>query len=348
MKNFIIDGRIVGDNSKCYIIAEAGVNHNGDVNIAKELISEASKNGADAIKFQTFFADDLLIEETRKANYQKIDENDKETQYEMIKRLELNRDDFIELHKYSLKKNITFLSSPFDIKSVDFLDSIGISAFKIASGEITNIPLIEHISSKKKPIILSTGMSNLGEIRIAIEYIKKNIDNIVLLHCISSYPTKYEDVNLRAINTLKSEFNLPVGFSDHTIGITIPIVAAALGACIIEKHFTINKNYKGPDHKISLEPEELRNMIDNIRIVEKALGNGIKVPTNEEEEMKKIVRKSIVSKYDMAKGTVITKDLIDLKRPGTGIEPKYIEDIIGRETLKEIKKNQLLTWDMIK
>ncbi len=347
MKNFNIDGRLVGDNSRCYIIAEAGVNHNGDVNIAKELISEASRIGADAIKFQTFYADDLIIENTGKANYQKTNENDRETQYEMIKKLELNQDDFIELYEYSLRKNITFLSSPFDLKSVDFLDSIGISAFKIASGEITNIPLIEHISSKKKPIILSTGMSNLGEIRSAIESIKKGIDKIILLHCISSYPTKYEDANLRAINTLKSEFNLPVGFSDHTIGITIPIVAVALGACILEKHFTLNKNYKGPDHKISLDPEEFRNMIGSIRIVEKALGNGVKVPTNEEEEMKKIVRKSIVSKYDLAKGTVITKDLIDIKRPGMGIESKYIQDILGRKTVKEIKKNQLLSWDLI-
>ncbi|NPV50425.1 MAG: N-acetylneuraminate synthase [Candidatus Methanofastidiosum sp.] len=347
MKNFNIDGSLVGDNSRCYIIAEAGVNHNGDVNIAKELISEASRIGADAIKFQTFYADDLLIENTGKANYQKTNENDKETQYEMIKKLELNQDDFIELYEYSLRKNITFLSSPFDLKSVDFLDSTGISAFKIASGEITNIPLIEHISSKKKPILLSTGMSNLDEIRSAIKAIKKSIDNIILLHCISSYPTKYEDANLRVIKTLKSEFNLPVGFSDHTIGITVPIAAVALGACIIEKHFTISKKYEGPDHKISLDPEEFRNMIDSIRIVEKALGNGVKVPTNEEEEMKKIVRKSIVSKYDLAKGTIITKDLIDIKRPGIGIESKYIQDILGRKTVKEIKKNQLLSWDLI-
>jgi N-acetylneuraminate synthase/N,N'-diacetyllegionaminate synthase len=347
MNNFNIDGRIVGDNSKCYIIAEAGVNHNGDIDLAKELISEARRNDADAIKFQTFYAKDLILENTAKANYQKSNENDRETQYQMIKNLELNQENFIELYEYSRKKNISFLSSPFDIKSVDFLDSIGISAFKIPSGEITNIPLIEHASLKKRPIILSTGMSNLEEIRDAVTIIKKNTEYLILLHCISSYPTKYDDVNLRAINTLRSEFNLPVGFSDHTIGIAVPIAAVAFGACIIEKHFTLNKNYKGPDHKISLEPEELREMIKSIRIVEKALGNGIKVPTNEEEEMKKIVRKSIVSKSDIPKGAIITKDLIDLKRPGTGIEPRYIKDIIGRKTIKEIKKNQLLSWDMI-
>jgi len=347
MKNFTIDGRLVGNNSKCYIIAEAGVNHNGDIDIAKELILEASKIGADAIKFQTFFAEDLLLENTSKAMYQKRNENDMETQYEMIKKLELTHEDFIDLYKYSQKKNITFLSSPFDIKSIDFLDSIGISAFKIASGELTNSPLIENISSKKKPIILSTGMSNLGEIRDSISTINKNTEDIILLHCISSYPTKYEDVNLKAINTLKFEFNLPVGYSDHTIGIAVPIAAVALGACVIEKHFTINKKYESPDHKISLEPEEFRNMIEGIRIVELALGDGMIIPTIEEESMKKIVRKSIVSKYDLPIGTVITKELIDTKRPGTGIEPKYIQDVLGRKTIKKIKKNQLLSWDMV-
>jgi len=347
MNNYNIGNHIVGDNSRCYIIAEAGVNHNGDISIAKELISEASRSGADAIKFQTFHANDLLLKNAKKANYQKINPNDRETQFEMIKKLELNQNDFIELYNYAIKKNVTFLSSPFDIKSVDFLDSIGIPAFKIASGELTNMPLIEHISSKKKPIILSTGMSSIEEIRNSISLIKKNTDNIILLHCISSYPTKYEDVNLRVIKTLKSEFNLPVGFSDHTIGILIPISAVALGACAIEKHFTLDNNFEGPDHKISLEPKEFRNMVNNIRIVEKALGDGVRVPTHEEEEIKKIARKSIVSKYDIPKGTLITKDLLDIKRPGTGIEPKYIEDIIGRKTTKEIKKNQLFNWDMI-
>jgi sialic acid synthase SpsE len=190
-------------------------------------------------------------------------------------------------------------------------------------------------------------MSNLGEIRDSISTINKNTEDIILLHCISSYPTKYEDVNLKAINTLKFEFNLPVGYSDHTIGIAVPIAAVALGACVIEKHFTINKKYEGPDHKISLEPEEFRNMIEGIRIVELALGDGMIIPTIEEESMKKIVRKSIVSKYDLPIGTVITKELIDTKRPGTGIEPKYIQDVLGRKTIKKIKKNQLLSWDMV-
>jgi N,N'-diacetyllegionaminate synthase len=343
-----IANRLIGEGEPCFIIAEAGINHNGDVNLAKKLIDVAKEAGADAVKFQTFKAEEVVSKCAEKAEYQKQATGVEESQFEMIKKFELTEKDFGELSAYARKKGIVFISSPFDKKSVDLLDELGVPAFKIASGEITNFPLLKHIARKKKPIILSTGMSTFGEIEEALEAIgEEGAEEIILLHCVSSYPAKVEDMNLRAIETLGHAFKLPVGLSDHTLGITIPIVAVALGACVIEKHFTLDKSLPGPDHQASLEPEELKQMIKAVREVEKAMGNGIKNPTEEEEEMKRIVRRSIVARVEISEGTLITEEMLDIKRPGTGVEPKYMNKVIGAVARCRIEQDEPLTMNKL-
>lgn len=330
---------------KIYIIAEAGVNHNGDINLAKRLIEAAKESGADAVKFQTFKAEEIVSLTAEKAPYQINNTGNLESQYDMLKALELSEDAFHELTKYAEERGITFLSTPFDHQSADFLDKIGIPLFKIPSGEITNIPLLKHIGQKKKPVILSTGMSTLGEVEEAISVLKgSGTTDITLLHCTTSYPAPIDSVNLTAMETLRCAFKLPVGYSDHTEGITIPIAAAALGACVIEKHFTLDKNMPGPDHKASLEPDELKAMVKAIRDVEIAMGDGVKVPTDAERENIKVARKSIVAKRDIKSGESLNKDTIAVKRPGTGISPKYFQDIIGKHTRSNIGRDQILNW----
>ena len=344
-----IANKLVCDGEPCFIIAEAGVNHNGDVELAKKLIAAAADAGADAVKFQTFKAENVVTTDAEKAEYQKETTGVKESQYEMIKKLELTEYDFKELADYAKEKDILFLSSPFDKESVDLLDEINVPVFKVASGEITNFPLLKHIAGKGKPIILSTGMATLGEIEDALRVIRDvGVDDIVLLHCVTSYPAKMEDANLRALETLKHAFKMPIGFSDHTLGITIPTAAVSLGAVMIEKHFTLDKNLPGPDHKASLEPDELKEMVGAIRDVEKALGTGIKIPTKEEEEIKKVARRSVVAKVGIPKGTTIAEYMLDVKRPGWGIAPKYINIIIGKKADENIKKDEIVTWKMIK
>jgi N,N'-diacetyllegionaminate synthase len=343
-----IAGRVVAEHAPCFIIAEAGVNHNGDINLARRLVDVAIQAGADAVKFQTFKAEDVVTQTADKAEYQKKTTGAEESQFMMIKKLELEERDFRELFDYIHSKGMIFLSSPFDKWSVDLLDRLGVPAFKIASGEITNLPLIKYIAQKGKPIILSTGMSTIAEIKEALQVINdEGIKDIVLLHCITSYPAEVESSNLRAMGTLRRAFKLPVGLSDHTIGITVPIAAVALGAAALEKHFTLDKNLPGPDHKASLTPEELNQMIMVVRQVEKAMGNGIKSPTEEEEEIKRVARRSIVAKIDIPKGTFITEEMLDVKRPGTGIEPKYLDLIAGRKARKNIKKDCILNWDLV-
>ncbi len=345
MINVRIADKIIGEGEPCFIIAEAGVNHNGDIELAKELIDAARNAGADAVKFQTFKAGKVVTQNAEKAEYQK-ETTEKGSQYEMIKKLELTEEDFNDLADYAKKKNIVFLSSPFDKESVDLLDEIDVPVFKVASGEITNFPLLTHIAKKEKPIILSTGMTTLGEVEEALNVIRsEGVKDIILLHCVSDYPAKMKDVNLRAMETLKRAFKLPVGFSDHTLGITVPIAAVALGACVMEKHFTLDKNLPGPDHKASLEPNELKEMVKAIRDVEKALGDGIKRPTKNEGEVKRVVRRSIVARVDIPDGTIITGDMIDVKRPGTGIEPKYMKMVVGKRAKINIKKDDLITWN---
>jgi len=348
MKKIKIDGRLIGEGEPCFIVAEAGVNHNGDINLAKKLIDAAKDAGSDAVKFQAFKAERTVTKYAEKAEYQKETTGPNKPQYDMIRKLELKDEEFRELFNYAKKNNIIFLSSAFDKESVDFLDDLGVPAFKVASGEITNFPLLEYIAEKRKPIILSTGMSTLGEIEDALKVIRENgIEDIVLLHCVTSYPAKIEDANLRVIETLRQAFGLPIGFSDHTLGITAPIVAATLGAALIEKHFTVDKSLPGPDHKASLEPDELKEMIRAIRDVEKALGDEIKKLTREEERIKKVVRRSIVAKVNIPKGVVITEDMLDIKRPGTGIEPKYLNMVIGKKAKKDIKPDELITFEKL-
>jgi len=349
MREIKIGDKMVGEGKPCFIIAEAGVNHNGDLNLAKRLIDVAKEAGADAVKFQTFKAEELVTADAGKAQYQKETTDAKESQFEMLRKLELAESDFEELFNYAQKKGVISLSSPFDKRSVDLLDKLGVPAFKIPSGEITDFPLLRHIATKHKPIILSTGMATLGEIEEALEIVRKEgAEEIVLLHCVSCYPTKIEDTNLKAMDTLRYAFNLPVGLSDHSLGVSILVAAVALGACVIEKHFTLDKNLPGPDHRASLEPDELKEMVRAIRDVEKALGNGIKRPTVEEEENQKVGRRSLVARVDIPEGTIITEEMLDAKRPGTGISPKYIAALVGRKAVSTIKKDELITWDKVR
>jgi N-acetylneuraminate synthase/N,N'-diacetyllegionaminate synthase len=347
MKKIKIGNKLIGEEKPCFIIAEAGVNHNGSLELAKKLVDGAKEVGVDAIKFQTFKAEDLVTKKTEMASYQKKNMGKKESQFEMLKKLELTERDFIELKKYCDKKGIIFLSTPHTEDAIDFLESL-VPVYKIGSGDLTNLPFLEKVARKQKPIILSTGMATLNEIREAVNTIKKERNNkIILLHCTTNYPCPLEEVNLRAMLTLKKEFNLPVGYSDHTLGILVPIMAVAMGAKIIEKHFTLDKNLPGPDHKASLEPKELKEMVESIRNVEKALGNGIKRPTKNEEKIKSFVRKTIVAKVNIPKGIKITKEMLSIKRAGVGIEPKYLKKIIGKVAKKNIVKEEIITWGKI-
>ncbi len=348
MQKVRIGNHHIGNSEPCFIIAEAGVNHNGDINLAKKLVDAAKEAGADAVKFQTFRAEDLVVKGAEKAEYQKMSTGTDESQFDMLKKLELTERDFAELFSYAQGKGIIFLSSPFDMASVNLLDELGVPAFKVGSGEITNFPLLEHIAGKNKSIILSTGMATLEEVGEALQVLQKAVArDIVLLHCVTSYPTKIEDMNLNAMETLRSAFELPVGLSDHSLGITIPIAAVALGARVIEKHFTLNRSLSGPDHQASLEPDELKQMVKAIRDVERAMGNGLKRPTVEEEENKKVARRSIVASVDIPEGVIITEEMLDFKRAGTGIEPKYLEKVCGARAKDGFKKDEAISFDGI-
>ncbi len=330
-----------------FIIAEAGVNHNGNFNLAKKLIDVAKKAKVDAVKFQTFKSENVVTKKTKMATYQKKNIGKKQTQLEMIKKLELSKNDFIKLEKYCDKKNITFLSTPHSEDIIDFLNDL-IPIYKIASGDLTNLPFLEKIAKKQKPIILSTGMATMNEVREAVKIIKKQKNNrIILLHCTTNYPCPPDKVNLKAMLTLKKEFDLPVGYSDHTSGYDVPIMATAMGAQVLEKHFTLDKNLPGPDHKASLEPTELKKMVKKIRETEKILGNGIKKPTKSEQNIKKIVRKSIIARTDIPKNTKIRKEMLIIKRPGTGIAPKNINKILNKKSKKNIERDSLITWEML-
>ena len=347
MREIKIGERVIGEGHPCFVIAEAGVNHNGRLDLARKLIDTAKRAGADAVKFQVFSAEEIATRTAEKAEYQRRGTGEG-TQYEMLKRLELSEEDFEKLARHAERRGIIFLASAFGEKGVGLLERLGVPAFKIPSGEITNFPLLKHIAGKKKPIILSTGMSTLQEVEEALRVIRKEgAKEVVLLHCVSNYPAKIEEVNLRAMETLRRVFGLPVGLSDHTVGITIPVAAVALGAAVIEKHFTLSRELPGPDHKASLEPDELLEMVLRIREVEKALGDGVKRPTKSEEIVRRFARRSIVAKADIPKGTVITSSMLDIKRPGIGIEPKYYNVIVGQKVKRDIKKDELLTWEAV-
>jgi len=327
------------------IIAEAGVNHNGSIELAYQLIDAAKNAGADAVKFQSFKADTLVSKKAEKAEYQKQTTSSSESQYNMIKQLELSVNDHKKLIDYCNKINIQFLSSPFDLESINLLNELGLEIFKIPSGEITNLPYLRKIGKLNKTVILSTGMSDLGEIEDALDVLAENgtdKNKITVLHCNTEYPTPFEDVNLNAMITIKNAFNVKVGYSDHTKGIEVPIAAVALGAEVIEKHFTLDRNLEGPDHKASLEPNELKMMIDAIRNIEKALGSGIKKPSPSESKNKVIVRKSIVAKTVIKKGDIFTEKNIGIKRPGNGISPMRWDEVKGTFASKDYKEDEVI------
>lgn len=325
-----------------FIIAEAGVNHNGDINLAKKLIDAAAQSGADAVKFQTFSAELSISKHTQKAAYQKNSVDDGETQFDMVKKLELTYDEFRELKEYCDEKKILFLSTPDEIESADFLSDLQ-DIFKIGSAEITNLPLLRHIGALGKKIVLSTGMADMDEIKSALEILIKagtRRSDITLLHATTEYPTLMEDVNLKAMVTIGSAFNVDYGYSDHTLGIEVPIAAVAMGAKIIEKHFTLDKSMQGPDHQASLNPQELKEMTKAIRNIEIALGNGIKTPTKNELKNIDVCRKSIVARTKISKGDIFSSDNLTIKKPGDGTSPMLWDSVINQRATRDYEKDE--------
>lgn len=327
------------------IIAEAGVNHNGDLDMARSLIDVAANAGVDLIKFQTFNADRLVTQSAAKAEYQNRTTDSDESQYEMLHRLELTRESHEKLIRHCQTRGIGFFSAGFDRQSVDVLVEIGIDRFKIPSGEITNLPYLRHIGHFGRPVILSTGMATLGEIEAALDILERAgtaRDLIAVLHCNTEYPTPMADVNLRAMLTIRDAFKVAVGYSDHTLGIEIPIAAVAMGATVIEKHVTLDRNLPGPDHKASLEPRELKAMVAAIRNVELALGDGVKRPSLSEAKNKPIARKSIVAGTLIRAGDILTEKNLTIKRPGTGISPMRWDEILGKKAHRNFAPDCLI------
>lgn len=331
-----------------FIIAEVGVNHNGDVTLAEELIKAAANAGCDAVKFQTFRTENLVTKTAEKAKYQEINTETSESQFEMLKKLELTSANFQYLKEVCEEYNIEFMSTPFDEESVVVLENLNIKTYKISSGDLTNKRLLECVAKTGKDIILSTGMATEEEIEEALNWIKKSGNNsITLLHCTSNYPTSYEDVNMNAMIRMKEKFHIPVGYSDHTLGIEVPIMAVAMGAQVIEKHITLSKEMQGPDHAASLDINELTQMVKGIRNIEKAFGNGQKTACKSELDTRLVARKSIVVTKDLLEGHVLTKEDLELKRPGDGIPPKYLEMIPGKKLMKNVKADTTLHFEDI-
>ncbi len=325
------------------IIAEAGVNHNGSLDIAFQLVDKAKEAGADIIKFQTAKAENVVSKFAEKAEYQKETTGRDESQLDMIKRLLLTYDEFVKLKGYCDRKEIEFLSTPFDLDSIGFLNKLGCSMWKVPSGEITNYPYLTTVAKTRLPVIMSTGMATLKEVKAAVDLLKDGgCQDISLLHCTTEYPAPVRDVNLRAMLTLKEEFGMPVGYSDHTQGIEIPIAAVAMGATIIEKHFTLDRNMAGPDHKASLEPDELKRMVEAVRNVEAALGDGKKMPAESEKKNIAIARKSIVAKRNIKAGEKFTEENITTKRPGNGISPMKWLDVLGMTASRDYGEDELI------
>lgn len=331
---------------KTLIIAEAGVNHNGDFKLAKQLVDKAKEAGADIVKFQTCKAENVISRYADKAEYQKETTGEADSQLEMVRKLMLTYEEYGMLKEYCDEKGIAFLSTAFDLPSVDYLHSIGMKMWKIPSGEITNLPLLLKIASLHEPIIMSTGMSELDEVKEAVRVLKENgAGEITLLHCTTEYPAPYEDVNLQAMLTMKDELGLKVGYSDHTKGIEIPVAAVAMGAEVIEKHFTLSRDMEGPDHKASLEPDELKQMVDSIRHVEMAKGDGVKRVSASEEKNKDIARKSIIASRKISKGDVFSEENITTKRPGSGINPMKWFDLLGKTAKHDYEEDYLIEKD---
>jgi len=343
-----IAGHKIGSQQPCFIIAEAGVNHNGDIQLARQLISVAKIAGADAVKFQTFNTESGMTADTPKATYQMVTTDIAESQFDMLKKLELTPKAHQELLRYCVESDILFLSSVFDEGSADLLEQLNVSAYKIPSGELTNLPLLKHVARKGRPMIVSTGMSTLDEVESAVKAIHDaGNPDLVLLHCVSAYPAPPEEVNLRAMQTMGAAFGLPVGFSDHTLGVEVAVAAVALGACVIEKHFTLDRTLPGPDHQASLTPEELKELVRSIRNVEAAMGHGRKEPVASEADTATVARKSIVAAQNIPSGTVVTSDSVALKSPSTGLPPSMLEQVIGRTATQDILPDTLITREML-
>ncbi|MGG5309185.1 N-acetylneuraminate synthase [Enterococcus mundtii] len=326
--------------SQVYVIAEIGVNHNGRLDLALESIDKAKECGANAVKFQTFKTSKLVSKKAKMAKYQKDNMQTNTSQFEMLEKLELTKSDFVEIRNYCIKNNIEFLSTPFDEESAAFLKEIGVQGFKIGSGDLTNIPFLRKIDMYGLPVLLSTGMSDLEEVKEAVNCFTES--PVTILHCTSNYPAASEDINLFAINTLREKFDLPVGYSDHSLGYDVGICSVALGAKVIEKHFTLDKSLPGPDHKASLNPEEFERFVDHIRNAEVFLGNGVKRAMPSEISTKEVARKSIVVTKDLEPGDVLTEDCLTIKRPGNGLPPKYLYQCIGKKVNKSIGIDSVL------
>jgi N,N'-diacetyllegionaminate synthase len=332
---------------KTLIIAEAGVNHNGDLGLAIDLINAAADAGADYVKFQTFKSEEGLSKHAVQADYQLINTGQKETQLEMVQRLELKQEDHYQLIDHCEKRGIKFLSTGFDIPSIIFLRSLNLDMFKIPSGEITNLPLLRLIAGYNSTIILSTGMSTLNDIEAAINVLVQNgteKTNITILHCTTEYPAPFEEINLRVLSTIRDRFNLNVGYSDHSLGILVPVSAVALGATVIEKHFTLDQNLPGPDHKASLEPDQLKQMVDSIRDVEVILGSAEKIVTASEKKNSLVARKSLVAKRAIKKGDMFSEDNITAKRPGTGISPMRYDEALTIRAPRDFQPDDLIEF----
>jgi len=334
-----------GDKPKTLIIAEAGVNHNGDLALARKLIDVAAEAGADWVKFQTFTADKLVTIHAKKADYQNQITDEGESQHAMIRKLELTRDMHETLIEHCKLRGIQFFSTGFDLESIDLLVELGLGSFKIPSGEITNLPYLSHVGQYGKPVILSTGMANMDEIEAALDVLEKagtSRECITVLHCNTEYPTPMTDVNLRAMLTIRDTFGVQAGYSDHTLGFEVAIAAVALGATIIEKHFTLDRNLPGPDHKASLEPEELKAMVTAIRNIEKAMGDGTKCPSASELKNISVARKSLVAACAILKGEVFSETNLIVKRPGTGLSPMRWNDVLGRKAKRDFEADELI------
>lgn len=328
---------------KVCIIAEAGVNHNGNIDLAKEMIRVAKDAGVDYVKFQTFRPQNLVSKFAEKAEYQKKSTGSGESQLEMLEKLTLSDEDYFSLKSYCDEQQIGFISTPFDLDSIAFLEQLNMDFWKIPSGEITNLPYLEAIGRTGKKVVLSTGMSEISEVQEAISVLEKNgTKEIILLHCNTQYPTPFQDVELLAMTDLKKKTGKRVGYSDHSLGIEVPIAAAALGAEVIEKHFTLDRSMEGPDHLASLEPEDLKNMVKAIRNIEQALGNGVKKVSPSEMENKNIARKSIIAKCSIQKGEVFTEENLTTKRPGNGISPMKWYEILGKKATRDFSEDELI------
>ena len=342
----LIGQRKIGPNHPCFVIAEAGVNHNGNPEMALRLVDAAVQARADAVKFQTFISEEVISAAAPKAAYQRETTGSGESQLEMVKKLEFPPHVFAEIQKYCKAAGILFLSTPFEETSADVLEALDVPAFKIPSGEITNFPFLEHVARKRRPMIVSTGMADLEEVSVAVETIRKHNRDLILLHCVSSYPASAASVNLRAMHTLAEKFSVPVGFSDHTLGTEVTLAAVALGATVIEKHLTLDNKLPGPDHRASLEPKEFFAMVRGIRIVESALGDGRKRPSPEEFDTAAVARKSLVSARALALGAVVTEDAIAIRRPGTGLPPAVRSKVVGRRLSRDVAAGEILDWEM--